>query len=85
MRRALDYYHFPDLETQLGRIRCPVIVGWGTHDRVVPYSDAAFFMAHLPDARLVSWSGCGHVPMMERRAECDALLREVWAAGQRTG
>jgi|GEM_PF-3037838 len=81
MQRALDYYRFPDLEAQLGGMRCPVSVGWGTRDRVVPYSDAAFYMERLPDARLRTWDGCGHVPMLERRIECDDLLREVWAAG----
>jgi pimeloyl-ACP methyl ester carboxylesterase len=77
MRRALDYYRFPTLEEDLRRIRQPVLVGWGTVDRVVPYSDAEVYMRNLPDARLVTWEGCGHVPMMERPADSDALIREV--------
>ena len=83
MRRALDYYRFPNLTDHLGCIRCPVTVGWGTHDRVVPYSDAPAYMAHLPQARLQTWEACGHVPMLERRSAFDDLLREVWAASGR--
>jgi len=82
MRRALDYYRFPDLEAALGRIQAPVTLGWGTLDRVVPFSDAPVFTAHLVRSRLVAWPRCGHVPMVERRAECDLLLRSVWADGQ---
>lgn len=81
MRRALNYYHFKDLDAHLERIRCPVTIGWGTHDRVVPYSDAQVYAKHLPDARLLTWDGCGHVPMLERRDACDDLLRSVWTGG----
>lgn len=81
MRRALDYYRFPEVAEQLARIRRPTLVGWGTNDRVVPYTDAAFYAAHLPQGQLRTWEGCGHVPMLERREAFDALLREVWAAG----
>ncbi len=80
MRRALDYYRFPEAAEHLGRIRCPVLIAWGTHDRVVPFSDAAFYLGHLPDGHMESWTGCGHVPMMERRAECDGFLRRVFSA-----
>lgn len=82
MLRALDYYRFPDLEAALRRIHQPVVLGWGTHDRVVPYSDVPVFERNLPNVRLVTWHDCGHVPMMERPEACDALLREVWRAGR---
>jgi pimeloyl-ACP methyl ester carboxylesterase len=85
MLRALDYYEFPTLERDLAAIRAPVRLGWGALDRVVPCTDAAVFTRVLPNATLTLWEGCGHVPMLERREECDALLRDVWldrGAGQ---
>ena len=79
MLRALDYYEFPTLVQDLGAITAPVRIGWGTLDRVVPCTDAAVFTRCLPHAALELWEGCGHVPMLERRAECDALLHAVWS------
>jgi pimeloyl-ACP methyl ester carboxylesterase len=83
MLRALDYYRFPSLEDDLRRVRVPVVLGWGTHDRVVPISDAPVFTGNLRDSALRVWQGCGHVPMLERREACDELLADVWrvAAG----
>ena len=78
MLRALDYYEFAGLAERMASIEVPVTIGWGTHDRVVPHSDSAILTARLPRHRLCTWAGCGHVPMLERRAECDALLRTVW-------
>ncbi len=80
MCRAIDYYRFPHLQEHLGRIRAPVVVGWGTDDRVVPYTDAEVYLSRLPQARLVSFEACGHVPMVEQRLASDALLRDVWRA-----
>ncbi len=78
MRRALDYYRYPDLEERLARIRVPVSLGWGKADRVVPVEDAAFYGEHLPECRTTIWEGCGHLPFLERPAECDAWLHAVW-------
>jgi pimeloyl-ACP methyl ester carboxylesterase len=77
MLRALDYYRFPQLPQRLEAIRAPTILGWGTADRVVPFADAPFYTARIAHCELRAWEGCGHVPMMERREECDRLLLDV--------
>ncbi len=41
----------------------PVTIAWGTHDRVLPPSQAARAHRQLPNARFISLAGCGHVPM----------------------
>jgi pimeloyl-ACP methyl ester carboxylesterase len=79
--RALDYYRFPHLDERLAAIAAPTLFGWGTADRVVPAADAAYYLARVRDAALWTWEGCGHMPMLERRAECDAFVWEV-AVGQ---
>lgn len=78
MLRALHYYRFDGLMERLDRIRVPVLLGWGSADRVVPPEDADAYLARLPQAEIRWFQGCGHVPMVERRAECDDVLR--WAA-----
>ena len=51
-----------------------VTIGWGTRDRVLPFSSAARALARIPDARLVPLVGCGHVPMFDDPA---AVVRAI--------
>jgi pimeloyl-ACP methyl ester carboxylesterase len=41
----------------------PVIVAWGTHDRILPPRQAEQARRQFPAARIVSLPACGHVPM----------------------
>jgi pimeloyl-ACP methyl ester carboxylesterase len=41
----------------------PVMLAWGTEDRILPPWQARRAAAMLPQARLVWLPGCGHVPM----------------------
>jgi pimeloyl-ACP methyl ester carboxylesterase len=50
----------------LGGVECPVLVAWGTRDRILPaerYSRR--FREMLPDAEWVALPGAGHVPMSD--------------------
>ena len=54
----------------------PVIIGWGTRDRLLRPRQALVAKALLPEARLVLLPGCGHVPMTDDPAlVADVLLR----------
>ncbi len=46
-------------------IRVPVTVAWGTRDRVLLPRQARRVKALVPQARLISLSGCGHVPTFD--------------------
>ncbi|MFC7328214.1 alpha/beta fold hydrolase [Marinactinospora rubrisoli] len=46
-------------------IRCPVTIGWGDLDRVLPVRAARRAVARIPHARQVTLLGCGHVPMSD--------------------
>jgi pimeloyl-ACP methyl ester carboxylesterase len=63
-------------EPILRRIRAPVLLAWGEQDRMVPVTNAADYQREIPQARLVTWPGIGHVPMEEDPAR---TLREVRA------
>ena len=39
---------------EVARITVPTLVMWGREDSLIPYEAAAWFMRHLPDARLVA-------------------------------
>ncbi len=43
----------------------PVTIAWGSRDRLLPPRQAARARAMIPNARLVSLPGCGHVPMLD--------------------
>jgi len=50
----------------LGGVRCPVLLAWGTRDRIIPsrrYSQRLRDM--LPDAEWTELPGLGHVPMSD--------------------
>lgn len=51
----------------------PVVVVWGAQDRIIPAAHAA---NAPPGARVVVWDDAGHMAMMERANDFNALLKE---------
>jgi pimeloyl-ACP methyl ester carboxylesterase len=58
------------------QVRCPVLLVWGTADRILPLAGARALQESLLDARLVELRGAGHCPMFEQPA---AVNRAVLA------
>jgi len=52
----------------LGRLQAPTLLLWGEKDGMIPFSNAADYMAAIPDATLVSLADLGHVPHEEAPA-----------------
>lgn len=52
----------------LKKIDIPVLLVWGEKDALIPFSNAQDYLAHLPDARLVSFPDLGHVAHEEAPA-----------------
>lgn len=59
----------PKLARRLHRVRCPVLLLWGSQDRLVPPSYGAAYKQALPHAELKLIPNCGHLPMFEAEAE----------------
>ena len=51
--------------TRPERIAVPVTIAWAQHDRVLPHRQAARARIALPQARHLTLTGCGHVPMSD--------------------
>ena len=49
-------------------IDAPVLLLWGAQDRLIPVANGQDYLAALPDARLVTLPGLGHVPQEEDAA-----------------
>jgi pimeloyl-ACP methyl ester carboxylesterase len=61
-------------DVDLSAIRCPVLLWYGTEDRMAPPAHGRWLAGNLPDARLVLREGEGHFGIMEHLGEMlDAL------------
>ncbi len=68
-----------DFRNRLGEIACPTLVVWGDRDRIVPPSGAQEYGRLIPDARVVVFDDCGHVPMIEQPERFNQLLLDFLA------
>jgi pimeloyl-ACP methyl ester carboxylesterase len=67
----------------LAAIECPVLLVWGTRDRMVPHSGARHVLEALGGrggVRVQLLEGCGHCPQLERTEELLELLLDFPAA-----
>jgi pimeloyl-ACP methyl ester carboxylesterase len=65
-----------DYRERLGEIACPTLIVWGRQDKVVTARDAALYERLIPNARKVIFADTGHMAMIERPTEFNALLEE---------
>jgi pimeloyl-ACP methyl ester carboxylesterase len=77
---ALDACSDYPIRDRLPEIACPTLIVWGRDDLIVPVRDADVFEELIPDARKVVWDDTGHVAMLERPDEFNALLAEFLGA-----
>ena len=73
----------PELQTSPFRfelVRCPVLLIWGTRDRMVPQGGAQILLEALPDTHLELLEGVGHCPQLEATGRLLELLLPFPAA-----
>lgn len=56
----------PNLKRFMQRITNPVLLVWGTEDRLLPASQAPIWLENLPNAQFLSVPGTGHLVPQER-------------------
>jgi pimeloyl-ACP methyl ester carboxylesterase len=69
----------PELATapfDLAAIACPVMLVWGTRDRMIPHTGARVVLDALPATRVELIEGCGHCPQLEATEQLLELLLE---------
>jgi 2-hydroxy-6-oxonona-2,4-dienedioate hydrolase len=63
------------LDGKLGGIKQPVLLVWGREDGLTPLArEGERFKKEIPQAQLVVFDGCGHVPQVEKAAEFNAAV-----------
>lgn len=76
---ALDALTDYPIRERLGEIESPVLVVWGTKDRLVPVKDAYRFKELIGDnARVVVYDDTGHLPQLERPADFNDELERFF-------
>jgi pimeloyl-ACP methyl ester carboxylesterase len=65
---AWNPHYDPKLERRLAWVRCPTLIVWGEHDRLIPPAYAEALADAIPGARVELLRGTGHMPMFEQPA-----------------
>jgi pimeloyl-ACP methyl ester carboxylesterase len=66
----------PKLYARLEAMRKPVLIVWGTEDRVTPYKWHAQARAAIPSAEFLAVEGAGHAAMCERPSVVNPAIVE---------
>lgn len=67
------------LDARIAQLKQPVLALWGTEDRVFDASGAGVLRDRLPQARIVTLPGVGHLPMMETPGDSAAAYADYLA------
>ena len=60
----------------LAAVGCPVLLVWGSRDRMVPHTGARVVLEALPGTHVELIEGCGHCPQLEATGALLELLLE---------
>jgi pimeloyl-ACP methyl ester carboxylesterase len=66
----------PELYARLEAMRRPVLIVWGTEDRITPYARHVEARAAIPSAQFLSVEGAGHAAMCERPGVVNPVIVE---------
>lgn len=72
--KSLRHWHASRIEQEAHNIKQPTLIVWGDSDRDVPLEHGEFLHRTIPDARLVVFRNCGHVPQEEYPREFAELV-----------
>src|SRR5262249_26441583 len=68
------------MDGKLQRVTMPVLIVWGTADRLASSSLAARFHGELSQSRVVMIPGCGHLAVIECRAKAMSVIVQFLSA-----
>ncbi len=66
----------PKLERRLASVKCPTLVIWGEHDRLIPPVYGDTFHKLIANSQLVKLAGTGHMPMFEKHEEWSTTIND---------
>jgi len=63
-----------DLRSHLSKIKCPTLIIHGDQDEICLPGAAKFMKDNIENSELITFSGVGHIPMIEKPVEFNAQL-----------
>jgi pimeloyl-ACP methyl ester carboxylesterase len=67
------------LQASMPAMKQPTLVVWGRNDNLLPAQQANILKANLPNARVVLFDACGHVPQVERPVDFNKTVLDFLA------
>lgn len=77
--QTLRQFSERDLQQQLPELEKPVLLIWGTEDRVLPVARSVAVQKRIRNCWSVLVPGAGHLPHEERPRRCADLMRQFFA------
>ncbi|HEX8072617.1 MAG TPA: alpha/beta fold hydrolase, partial [Pyrinomonadaceae bacterium] len=74
--RTLRRWRAGRIEAEAHRIRQPTLLIWGEGDAEIPLRHGQRLHASIPDARLIVFRRCGHLPQEEYPREFASLIAD---------
>lgn len=84
MRAIMSRVVNEDLTACLPKIKVPALLIWGEDDTATPMRDAKLMEKLIPDAGLVSFSGCGHYSFLDNPGQFRAVLASFLNSRKKT-
>jgi pimeloyl-ACP methyl ester carboxylesterase len=84
LRGFLEFGGFPKaqiaaLQAAMPAMKQPTLVVWGRNDKLLPAQQADILRANLPNARVILFDACGHVPQVERAVDFNKAVLDFLA------
>jgi pimeloyl-ACP methyl ester carboxylesterase len=80
---AVRGQRYQAVQARYRTIQAPTLLLWGREDAVTPLAYGERLARDLPDARLVVYPRCGHLPMIEAEAASTRELERFLAEDSR--
>jgi pimeloyl-ACP methyl ester carboxylesterase len=72
--------HEDFLDNRLSAIKQPTLIIWGREDGLLLVADGQRFQKEIPNAELLIFDQCGHVPQVEKSGEFNAAVLKFLSA-----
>lgn len=80
--RHMNMTGMEDTYKRVGQAGKPILLLWGRHDKVVPFTNAAKVRAALPTAKFVELEKSGHIPTIDESAKTHRVILDFLADDQ---
>ncbi len=71
-----------DLRPIMGRVEAPTMIIWGSEDETIPVEMGLELLQGIPGSSMRLIGGAGHVPLLDKPMETQAIIREFLEAAR---